>query len=184
MKLIILDRDGVINKDSDEFIKSPEEWVAIDGSLKAISRLCRAGFRVVIISNQSGIARGLFDIDQLNQIHQKLIHAVQEKGGQIDCILFCPHGPKDNCDCRKPGSGMFRELAERLQVKLNGVIAVGDSERDLIAARAVGAQPVLVRTGKGIHTLDNADAGSLQNVPVYDDLAAVVEAILQQKLEC
>jgi D-glycero-D-manno-heptose 1,7-bisphosphate phosphatase len=183
MKLIILDRDGVINHDSDEFIKSPEEWLPIDGSLKAISRLHRNGYRVVVITNQSGIARGLFDIDKLNRIHQKMMHEVQENGGQIDSVLFCPHGPDDGCNCRKPKTGMYEELAERLQVKLNGVIAVGDSERDLVSARAVGAQPVLVKTGKGMRTLASADPASLEDVPVYDDLEAAVEAILQDELE-
>ena len=182
MKLIILDRDGVINHDSDEFIKSPEEWKPITGSLKAISQLHRAGYRVVVVSNQSGIARGLIDIDELNRIHLKMIHAVQEKGGQIDSILFCPHGPNDGCNCRKPKIGMFEELAERLQVKLNGVIAIGDSERDLVAARLAGARPVLVKTGKGKRTLKTAEAENLQDVPVYENLAAVVEAILQEKL--
>lgn len=182
MKLIILDRDGVINEDSDEFIKSPEEWIPIEGSLNAISRLYRNGYRVVVISNQSGVARGLFDIDGLNRIHVKMIQAVQEKGGQIDSILFCPHGPDDGCDCRKPGTAMFEELADRLQVKLNGVIAVGDSERDLVAARAVDAQPVLVRTGKGERTLANADPVNLENVPVYDNLEDAVQAVLQEEL--
>ena len=183
MKLIILDRDGVINHDSDDFIKSPEEWQPIDGSLKAISRLHRNGYRVVVITNQSGVARGLLDIDQLNRIHQKMMHEVQEKGGQIDSILFCPHGPDDGCNCRKPKTGMYEDLAERLQVKLNSVIAVGDSERDLISARAVGAQPVLVKTGKGMRTLASADAASLDAVPVFEDLDAVVDAVLQDELE-
>lgn len=183
MKLIILDRDGVINEDSDEFIKTPEEWVPIEGSLNAVSRLYRNGYRVVVISNQSGVARGLIDIDQLNRINTKMIQAVQEKGGQIDSILFCPHGPDDGCNCRKPKTGMFEELAERLQIKLNGVIAVGDSERDLVAARAVDAQPVLVRTGKGERTLANADPENLEDVPVYDNLEAVVHALLHEGLE-
>lgn len=182
MKLIILDRDGVINHDSDEFIKSPDEWKPVTGSLKAISQLHRAGYRVVVVTNQSGIARGFLDIDELNRIHLKMIHAVQEKGGQIDSILFCPHGPTDGCNCRKPRTGMFEELAERLQVKLNGVIAIGDSERDLVAARSAGARPVLVRTGKGNRTLKNADPVNLEDVPVYDNLAAAVDAILQERL--
>lgn len=183
MKLIILDRDGVINHDSDDFIKSPEEWQPIDGSLKAISRLYRNGYRVVVITNQSGVARGLFSIDQLNRIHQKMMHEVQETGGQIDSVLFCPHGPDDGCNCRKPKIGMYEELAERLQVKLNGVLAVGDSERDLVSAQAAGARPVLVKTGKGLRTLANADPGVLEGVPVYDNLEAVANAILHEGLE-
>ncbi len=183
MKLIILDRDGVINQDSDQFIKSPEEWIPIDGSLEAISRLYRAGYRVVIISNQSGIARKLFTIDQLNRIHLKMIHAVQEMGGDIDSIFYCPHGPDDGCDCRKPKSGMFQELAERLQVKLNGVIAVGDTERDLIAALDVGAKPVLVKSGKGARTLETANPSVLKDIPVFENLAAVAHALLHRELE-
>lgn len=183
MKLIILDRDGVINQDSDEFIKSPEEWIPIPGSLKAISRLYRNGYRVVVITNQSGIARGLFDIDELNRMHTRMIQEVQEAGGQIDSILFCPHGPDDRCNCRKPKIGMFEELAERLQVKLNGVIAIGDSERDLVAAREAEAIPVLVKTGKGERTLASADPANLDGVPVYDDLEAAVHAVLSGELE-
>jgi D-glycero-D-manno-heptose 1,7-bisphosphate phosphatase len=183
MKLIILDRDGVINEDSDDFIKTPEEWIPIAGSLKAISRLYRNGYRVVVITNQSGVARGLFDIDGLNRIHTKMIQEVQAKGGQIDSILFCPHAPGDRCNCRKPGTGMFEELAERLQVKLNGVIAIGDSERDLVAARAAEARPVLVRTGKGERTLASMDPANLEGVPVYDDLAAAVSALLGGELD-
>jgi len=183
MKLIILDRDGVINEDSDAFIKSPDEWIPIKGSVEAIGRLYRAGYRVVVLSNQSGIARGLFDIDTLNQIHLKMIGAVREHGGEIDGVFFCPHGPDDHCDCRKPKSGMFLQLEDRLQLKLNGVVAIGDTERDIIAARDVGAQPVLVRSGKGERTLKSADPANLDGVPVYSNLAAAVDAILSREGE-
>lgn len=183
MKLIILDRDGVINKDSDEYIKSVEEWVPIPGSLKAISRLYRAGYRIVVITNQSGIARGLYDMDELNRIHERMHAAVREKGGDIDSVFLCPHAPGDGCNCRKPDTGLYEEMTERLQVKLDGVIAVGDSERDLVSARKMSAQPVLVRTGKGRRTLKSADPANLDGVPVYDDLEAVVEALLTGELE-
>ena len=149
MKLIILDRDGVINYDSDDYIKSPEEWRPIPGSLEAIARLHREGYRIVVASNQSGVARGLFDMETLGRINAKMLEAVRAKGGEIDAVFFCPHGPMDGCRCRKPLPGLFEEIAERLKTNLRGVYAVGDAERDVIAARAVEARPVLGSTGKG-----------------------------------
>ena len=137
MRLVILDRDGVINEDSDEFIKSPEEWTALPGSLEAIARLCRAEFKVVVITNQSGIGRGLFDMDALNRIHSRMLDHIHRKGGEIDALFFCPHGPDDGCTCRKPLTGMFEDLAERLKINLAGIPTVGDSLRDIQAARAV-----------------------------------------------
>ncbi len=181
MKLLILDRDGVINHDSDDYIKSPEEWIPLPGSLTAIGRLHRAGYRIVVATNQSGIGRGLFDTDTLNRIHRKMLQAVRNKGGEIDGIFFCPHGPEEGCRCRKPRPGLFEEIAERLRINLSGVVAVGDSERDLVAARDVGAVPVLVRTGKGKRTLKTSQL--LEGVPVYDDLAAVSDALLSGKME-
>jgi D-glycero-D-manno-heptose 1,7-bisphosphate phosphatase len=180
MKLVILDRDGVINQDSDEYVKSPEEWVPLPGSLEAIARLHREGYRVVVISNQSGVARGLFDTDTLMQIHAKMIEAARAKGGEIDSIFFCPHGPDDGCRCRKPLPGLFDEVADRLKVGLQGVYAVGDSERDVLAARSVTASPVLVRTGKGRRTVRTSKR--LDGVPVYDDLAAFTDALLAGEL--
>lgn len=180
MNLVILDRDGVINYDSDEYIKSPDEWVPIPGSLEAIARLTREGYRVVVATNQSGVARGLFDTDTLNRIHSKMLQAVRDKGGEIDGVFFCPHGPDDRCHCRKPRTGLFEEIAERLKGNLIGVYAVGDSERDIIAARDVMAQPVLVRTGKGKRTLKSS--GHLRDVPVYDDLAQFVDALLTESV--
>ena len=137
MKLIILDRDGVINVDSDAFIKSPSEWVPIPGSLEAIARLKRAQYRVVIATNQSGVARGLFDIDTLNTIHMKMIHAIRQRRAEIDGIFICPHGPDDGGDCRKPAAGLFDQIATRSYSNLIGVFAVGDSERDMVAASKV-----------------------------------------------
>jgi len=176
VKLIILDRDGVINRDSADFVKSPDEWVALPGSLAAISRLSRAGWRVVIASNQSGLARGLFDMDALHLIHAKLRHQLAVKGGVIDAIFICPHGPDEGCDCRKPLPGLFQQIARRYDVALDGVPAVGDSLRDLQAAAAAGCQPWLVLTGNGAKT--RGDAGLPVDVKICEDLAAVVNELL------
>jgi len=176
MPLIILDRDGVINQDSDDFIKSPAEWQPIDGSLEAIARLNYAGYRVVVITNQSGVARGLLDIETLTRIHNKMRRMLAQAGGKIEAILFCPHGPDDDCDCRKPKSGNFDSLAKRLRINLDGVPAIGDSLRDIQAAKAAGAKPILVRTGKGEKTLA---AGISDGVPVYDNLTEAVSALLE-----
>lgn len=175
MSLIILDRDGVINHDSADFIKSPAEWIPIDGSLEAIARLNYAGYRVIVISNQSGIARGLFDVETLNHIHSKMRRMLAQVGGKIEAIFFCPHGPKDQCLCRKPQDGLFSELSQRLRITLKDVPAVGDSLRDLQAAQSAGATPILVRTGKGKKTLEKAIP---DDVVVYNDLAAVVNVLL------
>jgi D-glycero-D-manno-heptose 1,7-bisphosphate phosphatase len=180
MKLVILDRDGVINRDSDEYIKSPEEWVPIPGSLEAIARLHREGYKIIVATNQSGVGRGLYDMDMLGRIHARMLEAVRAKGGEIDAIFFCPHKPEDQCDCRKPRPGLMLEIAERLKVNLAGVYAVGDSERDVLAARAVAARPILVRTGKGRRTLKKSKL--LAGVPVFDDLAAFTDALLAGKL--
>lgn len=177
MSLIILDRDGVINHDSDEFIKSPAEWEPIEGSLEAIAKLNHAGYRVVVITNQSGIARGLFDIDTLSRIHSKMRRMLAQQGGKLEAILYCPHGPEDGCDCRKPLDGAFNALAHRLRINLSNVPAVGDSLRDILAAQSVGARPILVKTGKGEKTL--ADPALPEDIPVYDDLAAAVDALLE-----
>jgi D-glycero-D-manno-heptose 1,7-bisphosphate phosphatase len=180
MKLVILDRDGTINHDSDAYIKAPEEWHPLPGSLEAIARLHREGYRVVVVSNQSGIARGYFDTDTLLKIHGKMIDAVRAKGGEIDAIFYCPHGPDDGCKCRKPLPGLFEEVAERLKINLREVYAVGDSERDIVAARAVGARPVLVRTGKGLKA--QRKMKKIEGVPVYDDLASFADALLSGAL--
>jgi D-glycero-D-manno-heptose 1,7-bisphosphate phosphatase len=153
MRWVILDRDGVINEDADEYIKSPEEWVPIAGSLEAIAQLNRAGFRVAVMTNQSGVGRGLFDRATLERIHEKMLAQVAGVGGQIDAIYFCPHGPEDGCDCRKPRTGMYRRFAREHQVDLSGLPAIGDSLTDLQAAQSVGAEPILVETGKGLRTL-------------------------------
>ncbi|MDZ7841960.1 MAG: D-glycero-beta-D-manno-heptose 1,7-bisphosphate 7-phosphatase [Gammaproteobacteria bacterium] len=178
MRLAILDRDGVINEDSPDFVKTPEQWVPIPGSLEAIARLCRAEYRVVIITNQSGVGRGLFTLDMMNKINMRMFELINQKGGEIDALLFCPHTPDAGCECRKPKPGMFNELARRLKVNLTGIPAVGDSIRDLEAAVAAGAAPVLVRTGQGEKTLEAVrrdGSERLKRVPVYDNLAAFVD---------
>ena len=181
MKLIVLDRDGVINEDSDAYIKSPEEWIPIAGSLEAIARLNRHGYRVVVATNQSGVARGLFTLDTLARIHRRMLEAVRDKGGEIDAIFFCPHGPDDQCRCRKPAPGLFEEIADRLKTSFEDVYAVGDSVRDLVAAKAVGARPALVRTGKGLRTLRKSK--DLDGVPAFDDLAAFTDALVTGRLD-
>ena len=176
MNLIILDRDGVINEDSDAFVKSPDEWAPIPGSLEAIARLHQAGYRVVIATNQSGIGRGLFDLETLNLIHRKMFRMVQESGGSIDAVFFCPDVDEANL-YRKPNPGMLLEIGRRLKRGLQGVPVVGDSVRDIRAARAASAWPLLVRTGKGAATLAR-EAESCANVLVFDDLAAVANYLL------
>ena len=176
MKLIILDRDGVINFDSDQFIKSPEEWKPIPGSLEAIARLNQADYRVVVATNQSGIGRGLFDMSMLNVIHDKMHKACALTGARIDAVFLCPHTADSNCHCRKPKAGMLEEIAARYNVNLAGVPVVGDSLRDLQCAAAVDAQPILVLTGKGIKT--QAQGGLPTGTQVFNDLAAVVSDLV------
>lgn len=175
-RLIVLDRDGVINHDSDHFIKSPEEWRPIPGSIEAIARLNHAGYRVVIATNQSGIGRGLFDMAMLNSIHEKMHKALAQVGGRLDAIFFCPHTGDARCECRKPRPGMLLEIGKRFNTELAGVPCVGDSLRDLQAAEAAGAQAVLVLTGKGEKTL--RDGGFPKTTMIYPDLAFTVSALL------
>jgi D-glycero-D-manno-heptose 1,7-bisphosphate phosphatase len=171
MKLVILDRDGTINFDSDQYIKSPAEWKPIPGSLEAIARLTQGGWRVVVATNQSGLSRGLFDMATLNAIHAEMHRAVNQAGGRIDAVFFCPHAADANCMCRKPKPGLLLEIASRLDLELAGVPMVGDGVRDLQAAAAVGARPHLVLTGKGTKT---RDAGGLPpGTEVHADLAAI-----------
>jgi D-glycero-D-manno-heptose 1,7-bisphosphate phosphatase len=175
MKLVILDRDGVINHDSAQFIKSPDEWRPIPGSLEAIARLTQAGYHVVVATNQSGLGRGLFDMATLNAIHEKMHRAVVQAGGRIDAIFYCPHTADSTCECRKPRPGMLKEIALRFHVALEGTPAIGDGLRDLQAAASVGAQPMLVLTGKGVKTL--ADGGLPQGTQVFSDLAVAAASL-------
>lgn len=176
MQLIILDRDGVINFDSDQFIKSPDEWKPIPGSLEAIARLNQAGYRVVVSTNQSGVGRGLFDMPTLNAIHDKMHKACALVGARIDAVFFCPHTADSHCHCRKPKAGMLEEIAERYNISLSGVPAVGDSLRDLQSAATVGAQPYLVLTGKGTKT--QATGGLPEGTQVFANLAAVAAKLV------
>jgi len=176
MKLIILDRDGVINFDSDQFIKHPDEWKPIPGSLDAIARLTREGWRVVVATNQSGLARGLFEMATLNAIHAKMHKAVMVAGGRIEAVFYCPHSAEMECGCRKPKSGMYLEISTRYASDLKEVPVVGDSLRDLLSAREVGAKPLLVKSGKGVKTL--AAGGLPPNTPVFEDLAEAVNYLL------
>lgn len=175
-KLIVLDRDGVINYDSDQFIKSPDEWRPIPGSLEAISRLNHAGFRVVVATNQSGLGRGLFDMATLIAINDKMHKALAHLGGRIDALFYCPHTADSACECRKPKPGMFTEIGNRFGVDMTGVPCVGDSVRDLQAAAAIEAQPILVLSGKGEKTL--RDGVFPANTIIFPDLAFVATALL------
>jgi len=181
MKVIILDRDGVINEDSDQYVKSPSEWRPIPGSLEAIARLNHAGYTVAVASNQSGLARGLFSLDDLNAMHQKMHRLLARAGGHVDGIFFCPHGPDDQCDCRKPKPGLYQQIGDRFGVRLRDVPVIGDSARDLESARQVGARPILVRTGKGRRTETALEPD--QQTEVYDDLQAAVAALLEEGAE-
>lgn len=178
MKLIILDRDGVINQDSNDYIKSPEEFIPIPGSFEAITRLCHADFKIVIATNQSGLARGYYDLDILNSIHSKMHRLLGIHGGKIEAIFFCPHGPDDNCECRKPKTGMLDDIARRYDIPLTNIPFIGDSLTDIQAARAAGASPYLVKTGKGKRTIENVSGAELDNIPIYNDLNDVINHLL------
>ena len=175
LKLLILDRDGVINYDSDAYIKSVEEWIPLPGSIEAIAQLSKAGWTVAIATNQSGIARGYYDIATLEAMHARLRALVAEQGGEVGLVVYCPHGPDEGCDCRKPKPGMLKIIAEHYKVPLAGIWFVGDSLGDLEAAKAVDSQPVLVKTGKGEKTqAKNLSVGTL----IFDDLAAVAAELI------
>jgi len=175
LKLLILDRDGVINHDSDAYIKSVEEWLPIEGSIEAIAQLSKAGWTVAVATNQSGIARGYYDLAVLDAMHARLRTLVAEQGGEVGLIVYCPHGPDEGCDCRKPKPGMLKTIAAHYGVALAGVWFVGDSLGDLEAAKAVDCQPVLVKTGKGQKTLGKTlPVGTL----IFDDLAAIAAELI------
>jgi D-glycero-D-manno-heptose 1,7-bisphosphate phosphatase len=183
MKLVILDRDGTINEDRDDYVKSADEWVPLPGALEAIARLNHAGYHAVIASNQSGLGRGLFDMASLNAMHTKLIQQLARLGGRIDAVFFCPHAPDDQCECRKPLPGLFEQIGERYSMNLKGVPVVGDTQRDLQAGIAVGCEPHLVRTGKAA-ALDEAQLQQwLERLPgttVHDDLGAFADFIIER----
>ncbi|MCC5795612.1 MAG: D-glycero-beta-D-manno-heptose 1,7-bisphosphate 7-phosphatase [Chromatiales bacterium] len=176
-RIVVLDRDGVINHDSPDFIRKPSDWQPLAGSLAAIARLHAAGWIVVVVSNQSGVGRGLFSMAELGQIHARMVEAIREAGGELGAIVFCPHHPAEGCACRKPRPGLFRQVEQQLDTSLAGAPAIGDSVRDIEAALAAGASPILVRTGNGAAS----EAEVLRRwpgMPVYPDLAAAVDALL------
>lgn len=176
MRSLFLDRDGVINADSPTFIKSPADWKPFPGSLEAIARTRRAGFRIIIVSNQSGIARGLLDITALNAIHRRLIDDLAHFGGHIDAFFFCPHGPQDNCSCRKPEPGLLLTVKERLGLDLASAAFIGDRISDLAAAKRAGAKPILVRTG--IEVIDPAELQKIGTVEIFDTLTDAINAVI------
>ena len=176
MKLLVLDRDGVINEDSPDYIKAPEEWLPIPGSIEAIAELSRAGWSIVVASNQSAVGRGMISIDTLNRINAKMHRVVAAAGGHIDAIFFCPHHPEEACDCRKPRPGMLHEIAHRYRINAMELIMVGDSLRDLEAVAAMEDMPILVRTGKGKKT--EAEGNLPSNTRVFDNLQAVATYLL------
>lgn len=177
-KLIILDRDGVINQDSDEYVKNADEWIPIPGSIEAIAELCKNGYTICIATNQSGLARGYFTEATLKQMHKKLTDLVEKQGGKIHSIYFCPHSPDDNCDCRKPLPGMFKQIALQFSLKdLRHVRTVGDSLRDLQAGKALGCDTFLVETGKGQRTLNSGKALP-DNTEVFKDLREFADSLI------
>lgn len=178
MKLIILDQTGVINQSSDTFIKTPDEWIPIPGSLEAIARLTHSGYRVIIAANQSGIGRGLLDMATYNAINDKMYKAVNQAGGRIDAIFFCPHSSTDKCSCRKPATGLFDEIMQRYGVNLSNVPAIGDSLKDLQAAVAAGAIPILVLTGKGQATRTEKEMPA--HTQIFENLAMAVDTLVAQ----
>lgn len=178
-RLVILDRDGVINEDSDDYIKSLDEWQPIPGSIDAIARLSRAGFRIGVATNQSGIARGYFDEITLANMHALLCALVEDEGGQVDAICYCPHGPDEGCHCRKPAPGLLEQLSTELQLPLEGAWYVGDTQKDLELGIAMQCRPILVRSGKGARTEARLEPAMRAAVTVVDDLAAAADHILR-----
>ncbi|MBL4819821.1 MAG: D-glycero-beta-D-manno-heptose 1,7-bisphosphate 7-phosphatase [Gammaproteobacteria bacterium] len=180
MKLVILDRDGVINEDSDDYIKSPEEWIPIDGSINAICELGRHDFIVVVATNQSGIGRGLFDEYDLARIHQKMCSAIEDAGGFIHGIFFCPHAPHENCNCRKPKTGLLSAIASEFNLSLEGIPFIGDSLKDIEAARSSHCDPILVKTGNGEKTLAAISGKDLKGITIATDLRHAVPNIIDR----
>ncbi|MEY4642997.1 MAG: hypothetical protein RLZZ227_2991 [Pseudomonadota bacterium] len=177
-RLVILDRDGVINEDSDDYIKSLDEWVPVPGSIAAIARLSRAGFSIAVATNQSGIARGYFDEIALANMHALLCELVEEAGGQVDAICYCPHGPDEGCHCRKPAPGLLEQISEELRLPLAGAWYVGDTRKDVELGLSMNCRPILVRSGKGRDTEQKLDASMRGAVMIVDDLAAAADLIL------
>lgn len=180
-ELIVLDRDGVINFDSPNYIKSPAEWIPIPGSLNAIAKLSQAGYKIVVATNQSGIARGYYTMKTLELIHQKMLHEIEKAGGKIEDIFICPHGPQDNCDCRKPKPGLLRKICEQFKVVVSEILVIGDAQRDLTAAKAIGARAILVLTGHS-ETAKSFTEDELKNITYYANLEEAAEAIINGEI--
>jgi D-glycero-D-manno-heptose 1,7-bisphosphate phosphatase len=181
MKLVILDRDGTINAEREDFVKSPDEWQPLPGALQAIARLNHAGWHVVVASNQSGLGRGLFDVAALNAIHARMHKLLAAEGARVDAVFFCPHSPDEACQCRKPLPGLFEQIGERYGMELRGVPAVGDSLRDLQASAAVGCEPHLVLTGKAaIYRTQALPDTFAPGTPMHEDLAAFAQHLLER----
>jgi D-glycero-D-manno-heptose 1,7-bisphosphate phosphatase len=180
MKLIILDCDGVINHDPEKYVKSVDEWQPVPGSLQAMGRLYQAGYTLVIVTNQSGIAHGIYGTETLHAMHSKMGRMLEQYGGYVDAVFFCPHAAKENCDCRKPKDGLFQQVKKRYQCDLKNVPTIGDSLCDLQVAKKMGARSMLVKTGKGEETISSAEATELEDVAIYENLAAVADAILME----
>ena len=184
MKLIVLDRDGTINQDRDDYVKSTDEWLPIDGALEAIARLNHAGWHTIVATNQSGLGRGLFDMSMLNAMHMKMNQMLARHGGRIDAVFFCPHAPEDNCNCRKPLPGLFEQIAERFGVDMKDVMVVGDTLRDLQAGAVLGCKPHLVRSGKAATLSAEQIEDICRQVPgtrVHADLAAFAEHLVAEQ---
>jgi D-glycero-D-manno-heptose 1,7-bisphosphate phosphatase len=180
IKIIAIDRDGVINEDSPDFIKSPTEWHPIPGSLEAIAKLNQAGFKVVVATNQSGIARKLFTAQALENIHQKMRQELAARGGHLDGIFICPHAPEDNCSCRKPKPGLLLQIISQFHIEPKEMITIGDSMRDVLAARAADCEMVLVKTGNGEHTIAEVGIENLKDVKIFADLKEAAATILKE----
>jgi len=178
-RLVILDRDGVINLDSDAYIKTLDEWIPVPGSISAIARLSRAGYQIAVATNQSGLARGYFDEITLANMHSLMRELVEEEGGHIDAVFYCPHGPDDGCKCRKPATGLLDQIAEELHIPVAGAWYVGDAEKDIELATAMKCKPVLVRSGKGMKTEVRLKQKNSLPALVFDDLAAAADFILE-----
>ena len=179
-KLIILDRDGVINEESAEYIKSPDEWHPIPGSLEAIALLTKAGYTIAVATNQSGVGRGYYTEAGLARIHQKMLDRVKAVGGAIDKIFYCPHHPAKDCSCRKPATGLFKQIAGAYNIKLAGLTSVGDSLRDIQASESVGCKPILVLTGNGAKTLEE-NPSLINKIPTFQDLLMLVKTLLRKQ---
>ena len=184
MKLVILDRDGTINEDSDDYVKSPEEWMPLPGALEAIARLNHAGWHVVVASNQSGLGRGLFDVSTLNAMHAKMHQMLAAVGGRVDAIFYCPHAPDEGCRCRKPEPGLFEQIGERYGLDLHSVPVVGDTARDVVAGAAAGCQPHLVLTGKGAAYRGRSLPDNFpKETQVHADLGAFADFLIARQAE-